>query len=243
MTMGLLDLPAPVFGAIEAAVADHAPPLLRLGLWAAVAALASIELYRLLSPQRRINAAMRRLQQAQRALAGFDGEFNEALPLMGRMLRASGLRLALVFPAAIAASLPILALLVWLDGAYGARFPDAGQPVAVHARPGGLEARWEGAASGAAGSVVVTDASRRPVVQAEVAAPVPTIHKWKWWNALIGNPAGYLPQEAPVDRIDIELPRLEVLSLGPAWMRGWEVPFFALFLTFALVAKWARKVV
>lgn len=243
MTMGLLDLPAPLFGAVEEVVADHVPPLLRLGLWAAVGALASIELYRLLSPQRRINAAMQRLQQAQRALAGFDGEFNDAMPLMGRMLRASGQRLLLVFPAAIAASLPILALLVWLDGAYGARFPEPGQPVAVHARPGGLDARWQDAAAGAAGTVVVTDSNQRPVVQAALPAPVPTIHKWRWWNALIGNPAGYLPKEAPVDRIDIELPRLQVLAVGPAWVRGWEVPFFALFLIFALVAKWARRVV
>lgn len=242
MTTGLLDLPAPVFGAIESAVAEHVPPLLRLGLWAAVAALASIELYRLLSPQRRINAAMQRLRQAQLALAGFDGEFNEAVPLMGRMLRASGQRLLLVFPAAIGASLPILALLVWLDGAYGARFPDPGQPVAVHARPGGLDARLEAAEAGTP-VVVVTDASRQPVVQAQLPAPVPTIHKWQWWNTLIGNPAGYLPKEAPVDRIDIELPRVEVLDVGPSWMRGWEVPFFALFLVFALVAKWARKVV
>lgn len=242
MTTGLLDLPAPLFGAIESAAAEHAPPLLRLGLWAAVAALASIELYRLLSPQRRINAAMQRLRQAQVALAGFDGEFTDAVPLMGRMLRASGHRLLLVFPAAIAASLPILALLVWLDGAYGARFPDPGQPVAVHARPSGLDARLEAADAGAP-VVVVTDASRQPVVQAQLPAPVPTIHKWQWWNALIGNPAGYLPKEAPVDRIDIELPRVEVLTIGPSWMRGWEVPFFALFLVFALLVKWARKVV
>lgn len=242
MTMGILDLPAPVFAAVEAAIAGHVPPLLRLGFWAAVAALASIELYRLLSPQRRITVAMRRLQQSQKALAGFDGEFNDALPLMGRMLRAAGQRLLLVLPGAVAASLPILALLVWLDGAYGARFPDPGQPVAVHARPGGLDARLESAEAGAA-RVVVTDSARRPVVQAALPAPVPTIHKWQWWNALIGNPAGYLPKEAPVERIDIDLPRIEVLTVGPVWLRGWEAPFFALFLVFALVAKWARKVV
>src|SRR3546814_16772176 len=109
--------------------------------------------------------------------------------------------------------------LVWLDGAYGARVPDPGQPVAVHARPAGLEAHWRGAATGAAGSVVVTDADRRPVVEAEIAEPVPTIHKWRWWNALIGNPAGDLPQEAPVERLEIELPRLEVLGIGPSWLR------------------------
>lgn len=242
MTMGLLDLPAPLFSAVEAALADYAPPLLRLVLWAAVAAFASIELYRLLSPQRRITAAATDLRQAQHALAGFDGEFQDAMPLMGRMLRASGRRLMLVFPGAVAASLPILALLVWLDGAYGPRFPDPGEPVAVHAEPSQLNAQWLGLDDSQIGAVVVTDGTRE-VIHAAISAPVSTIHKWKWWNTLIGNPAGYLPTEAPVERINIELPRNEVLSVGPSWARGWEVPFFLLFLVFALAVKWARKVV
>lgn len=243
MNMGLLDLPAPLFGAIEAAVAAYAPPILRLVLWAAVGALISIELYRLLSPQRRITAAAADLRQAQFALNGFDGEFQDAVPLMGRMLRAAGQRLALVFPAAIAASLPMLALLVWLDSTYGSKFPEPGQTVAVRTEAPNLDARWQGVGGGTAGEVVVVDETRTPVVRAPVPAPVPVIHKRQWWNTLIGNPAGYLPKDAPVERIDIELPRREILSLGPSWMRGWEAPFFLLFLVFALLTKWARKVV
>lgn len=242
MSLGLLDLPAPLFGAVEGWLAGLVPPLLRLGLWAAVAALASIELYRLLSPQRRISRVAEELRESQAVLAGFDGEFREAVPLMGRVLKASGRRLALVFPAAIAASLPILALLVWLDGAYGARFPDPGEPVAVRAEPSGFDARWTGLTETGAGAVVVSDGNGA-VANAAVVAPVSTIHKWRWWNTLIANPAGYLPDEAPVDRIDIALPRHEVIGFGPSWARRWEAPFFVLFLVFALALKWARKVV
>jgi hypothetical protein len=240
MTMGLLDVPGPLFGAVESALADFMPPILRLCLWAAFGAWMSIELYRLLSPQRRISAAAQDLRHAQTELAGFDGEFQDAMPLMGRMIRASGHRLLLVFPAAIAASLPMLALLVWLDGTCSARLPAPGEPVAVKAEPATLDARWQ---DGSVGQVVVTDQARQPVISAAVPAPVPTIHKWQWWNALVGNPAGYLPNEAPLERIDIDLPRIEVLNVGPGWVRGWEAPFFAVFMIFALFAKWARKVI
>ncbi|MEQ8815211.1 MAG: hypothetical protein RLO51_20580 [Thalassobaculum sp.] len=242
MTAGLLDLPAPLFGAVEEVLAGHVPPLWRLGLWAALAALVSIELYRMLSPQRRIAAAAADLRRAQGALASFDGEFRDALPLMRRTMAAAGRRLAMVFPASIAAALPILALLVWLDGAYGARLPDPGQPVAVKAEPAGLEARWVDAAGGRDGAVVVTDGPRE-VARAAVQAPVTSIHKWRWWNLLVGNPAGYLPPAAPVERVDIDLPRNELVGVGPPWMRGWEVPFLLLFTVFALVARRARRVV
>ena len=37
------------------------------------------------------------------------------------------------------------------------------------------------------------------------AAPIATIHKRQWWNVLVGNPAGYLPDDAGVERIEPEL--------------------------------------
>lgn len=239
--MGILDLPGPLFGAVEGWMAGFAPPMLRLMLWAALAAFASIELYRLMSPQRRITAAAAELQRCQRALNGFDGEFRDALPMMARMLRAAGRRLGLVAPAAVAAALPILALLVWLDGAYGRRFPNPGEPVAVHAEPARMTARWDGAQDGRAGKIVVVDDGRE-VVRATLATPVATLHKRQWWNLLIGNPAGYLPSDAPVERIDIGLPRQRLLGAGPSWASGWEAPFFLSFLVFALALKRARRV-
>lgn len=241
MASGLLDLPAPLFETVERA-AGELPALVRLGLWAALGALVSIEVYRLVSPQRRIAEAMAELRRTQQALEQFDGAFADALPLMGRLLSLAGRRLALVLPAAVIGSLPALALLVWLDGAYGARFPQPGTPVTVRTDRPLLDARWQETGR-TSGEVVVTDAEHRPVVRTDVPAPVSRIEKWRWWNLLIGNPAGYLPAAAPVDRIDIDLPKVEVLPLGPSWIRGWEPSFLALFLAFALVARWARRVI
>ena len=75
-----------------------------------------------------------------------------------------------------------------------------------------------------------------------VVSPAPVIEKWRWWNALIGNPAGYLADGLPIDRIEIGLPRRQILSFGPAWMRGWEITFFGSLMLFALSFKMLRRV-
>ncbi len=75
-----------------------------------------------------------------------------------------------------------------------------------------------------------------------LAAPVPVIEKHRWWNWLIANPTGYLPADAPVERVEVRLPALEVVPFGPSWMRGWEALFFALFLAFSLVIKKVGKI-
>ena len=54
--MGLLDLPAPLFDWVDNRLLSMLPPLARIVLWAVVAAVASLAIYRLFSPQRRIAA-------------------------------------------------------------------------------------------------------------------------------------------------------------------------------------------
>jgi hypothetical protein len=58
-----------------------------------------------------------------------------------------------------------------------------------------------------------------------------------WWNRLIGNPLGYLPDDGPVERIDIDLPPRHVLSVGPEWVRTWLMPFFGALLVTSLLIK------
>ena len=75
-----------------------------------------------------------------------------------------------------------------------------------------------------------------------LARPVPVVEKRHWWNALIGNPAGYLPEAGPVERIELSLPAVEVLPFGPSWLRGWEVLFFTLLVAFSLIIKKVGKI-
>lgn len=235
--MGLFDLPEPLFTALDTRLAAFVPDSLRLVIWALLAAAVSMALYRWLSPQSRIARLKREAAEARRALNEHDGNLDEAAPLMRRMLRLSLLQMGAVTGPAVLASLPILCLLVWLSTAYGYRFPDLGADVPVETRPVKLRAAWRPPAGAGAARLELSDERGALVDQLELRAPVPVIHKWQWWNALIGNPAGYVPDDAPYDSVELTLPRREYLPLGPGWARGWELPFFLVLVLGSVAIK------
>lgn len=94
-----------------------APPA-RLVVWAALAALGSMELYRLLSPQDRIRRVESDLRLTRAELDAHDGSFGEGWSIARDMLRLSLRRVLMVVPATVMASLPLLLLVVWLSGMY-----------------------------------------------------------------------------------------------------------------------------
>lgn len=239
--MGLLNLPHPLFDWIDQAVLGFLPPLLRLLLWAVLAAVLAMEFYRLLSPQKRISAIKLEFRAAQQRLNAFDGAFEEAWPLIGRVLGLAFKRIGLVLPATLAASLPLLAVIVWLDASYGHRYPAAAEPVEVSVPRDGYEGRLDQAVAPPP-SAVILDPAGAEVTRVVLEAPVPLLHKRRHWNLLLGNPAGYLPDDAPVERITLNLPRLEVLSFGPQWLRGWEPAFFTALMLFAFLLKYVRRI-
>ena len=71
----------------------------------------------------------------------------------------------------------------------------------------------------------------------QTAAPVSTVHQKRWWNRLIGNPAGYLPSPGDVDAVVLGLPREEYLPFGPRWLRSWIALFFAVVIIASLGLK------
>jgi hypothetical protein len=75
-----------------------------------------------------------------------------------------------------------------------------------------------------------------------LSAPVPTIHKRQWWNALIGNPLGYLPDSSRLEWIELGLPQREYLPFGPAWLRAWYVVFFGVLLAASLAIKVGARI-
>lgn len=239
--MGFLNLPHPVLDWLDRELLGFLPPLVRLLLWSVVAALLAMELYRLLSPQKRITAIKEEFQTAQRDLNSYDGPFEGAWPLIKRVLGLAFKRIGLVLPATLAASLPLLMVIVWLEASYAYRFPTPQETVAVEVPAEGYGGRLESPPS-AAPRAMVTDDSGSVVTEVILHAPIPMLHKWRTWNLLLGNPAGYLPEDAPVDRLSLNLPRLEVLPLGPSWLRGWEPVFFVALLVFAFLLKKVRRI-
>jgi hypothetical protein len=136
---------------------------------------------------------------------------------------------------AVVASLPVLCLLVWVSTAYGHVFPTEGPPP-VRVIPERFQATWVAQPDGPP-RILITDEQHQPVAEVPVRAPVPVVEKWRWWNVLAGNPAGYLDAANPAQRLDITLPRLECLPVGPDWLRGWEFTFFAAVIVMSLLLK------
>lgn len=234
--MGLLDLPAPLFDFVDRSLLGALPPLARLILWAIAGAAVSLTLYRWLSPQRRIAAAKAAALDSRRRLNAHDGDIESALPLMRQSMKAALRHVALVFPAALIASLPVLALLVWLDSAYGYQLPQDRQAPAVSVEPARYSGQWR-----PNGSIDVRDQSGAEVAHLTLAEPITRIEKRQWWNAIIGNPAGYLPDQGPIDSVTIALPERQYLPIGPDWLRSWlAVALTALVAASLLIMRIAR---
>ncbi len=234
--MGLLDLPAPFFDFVDRSLLGALPPLLRLILWAVAGAAVSLALYRLLSPQRRIAQAKAAALDARRRLNAHDGDLESALPLMRQSMKAALRHVGLVFPAAIIASLPVLALLVWLDATYGYQLPQDRQAPAVAVEPATYSGQWR-----PGGSIEVRDQSGAEVARLTLAEPITHIEKRRWWNVLVGNPAGYLPDQGQIDSITVALPERQYLPIGPDWLRSWAtVALTVLVIASLLIMRIAR---
>lgn len=243
MSYGLLNLPAPLFGWLDGLMATALTPTLRLVVWALIGSVVSMWLYYILTPQTRIGKAKQAAADARRRLNEFDGEFADAGPLIKAQFTTSFKHIGLVLPGTIIASLPALCLLVWLDTAYGHNYPPPAQPPAITATPAAATAQWVTTGDDGTPSLRVHNASGELVARFTMDAPVPIIHKRQWWNWLIGNPIGYLPDQAPVQRVHIDLPEASYLPFGPGWLRSWVTLFLGVMvITSLLIHRFSRIV-
>jgi hypothetical protein len=207
-------------------------------------------LYWLLSPQDQIGRAKAAAARARQALDAHEGEFADAWPLIRDLLTNALRQLRLVLWPAVAASAPAICLLAWLSSTYGYSFPGTPDAVGIKTKPEQMRAElvppmWSPLAApapaGTTHRIVVADEAGNVVSTIPWAVPITTIDKRHWWNFLIGNPAGYLPDDAGIESIQLELPPLEYLPFGPAWLRAWYGVFFAALLGSSLAVKlWAR---
>jgi hypothetical protein len=247
--MGLFDLPAPLLTWLDAALAPLLPPSARLAAWGIAGSALSMGLYWLLSAQEALARVKTESAAARRDLASYDGDFAGVLPRARRMLALSFRHIFLAGAPAVVASLPLISLITWASNTYGYVLPPAGdgvrvawQPatVALHLEPGafvvpdeGHILRWPEPHT----KVTVRDPAGAMLAEIGPTIAAPVIRKRVWWNLLIGNPAGYLPENAAVDQIELELRPATYLTVGPDWLRGWEAALLLPLLITSIAIK------
>jgi predicted AlkP superfamily phosphohydrolase/phosphomutase len=252
---GVFDLASPVFSRIDGLMSGWLPELARLSLWGLLAAFASMGLYRLTSNQSQLAANKEETAALQKKLADFDGPLSELWPLLGRNFALAGRRLWLSLAPALIASVPVIFIIAWVANAFDAHWPAVGDPVEVEAIPSeGHQLpplRWRGEGEvleqrggawtvgwpAAARPLQLLDSDGTVLLSLPTAAPVGGVHQRRWWNVLVGNPAGYLPGPGDVDALELGLPRSEFLPFGPEWLRGWIAYFFGIVVVLSLVLK------
>lgn len=247
--MGLYDLPAPLFEQIDGWMSAWLGPVPRICLWALVVSVVSMTLYRVCSRQRLIHALQQQAKTARSSLFRYEGNFEGLKPLIRDCLIAPLRLIRVVLGPTLIASTPVICVAVWMSTAYGHVFPHPGDSIRLHMQPptdirapdgatrigtpGGWDIPWP--PDGRSQVVLGLDG----VVLFSLPTPVPVgvLHKRKWWNWIVANPAGYLPPETTIEQILMALPRRQVLTFGPSWARSWEWPFFALMIFSCLVIK------
>jgi hypothetical protein len=253
--MGVFDLTAPLLSWIDTTLLGFLPAGLRIILWSAVAAALVMAVYALVSPQERLARLAREARKARAAVTAYDGEFDGLAPLALRSLRLSLAHLGAAFGPALLAGLPFLFILVWMSNVFGHRLPEPGAQLAVEVTPeaAALSARNATLEPSGPGrfmlawpppdqSLALLDGAGHTLAELPFEDPVTVLHKHQWWNVLIANPAGYLPEDAGVDSLTFAMPRQQYLDFGPAWMRGWEFAFLAPMTIFSLIIKFAFRI-
>jgi hypothetical protein len=250
--MGLLDIPAPLYSAIDSLL-DFIPLYLRLLTWSLITAVISMALYWLCSAQHKVASAKQRALTARSKMSAYDGaEFGELLPLAKESLAASAQHFLVVLGPAVLSSLPALTLIIWVSNHFSYSLPQAGSIISISGLPAdGLAGNAVTDGEQSAYSVIwpaednpapIQSRTGEPLVTLPLAAGVPVLHKRLWWNTLIGNPNGYLPADATLEELQFELPSIEYLHLGPPWLRGWEFSYFALLILASLAIKLVFKI-
>jgi hypothetical protein len=255
----LLDLPAPLLSWLDAVLETTGlPPVLRIVLYAILSAWLSMTIYRRCSRQEELATLSASSRALRQELAAYDGPFEGLMQRVRRLMRLSARHLRLSLVPALLGGLPLLLLMPWLSNQFGLAPLPAGTLVLVV--PEGLQqprsslqwtdpaARWDEQARGwrvpwpAQDQPVELRQADRVLLRLPPAVPAAIVHRrMPAFNLLVGNPAGYLPDDAPLAALRFDLRERELHWFGPAWLRGWLATYLVSVFAFSLALKWRWK--
>lgn len=197
----------------------------------------------------------KQIKKSRAALLGYDDDFAGMLRLARDALIFPLRQMGLILGPAFLASAPCVCVIVWASTAYGYHLPVSGEEVEVSVSPATAGLTWTtkarlGESEGAwilqwpepEQTAVLLDLDARQVISLPLRSAVPIIHKKRWWNTVVGNPGGYLPDDVRVEEVSLRIPKQQIHSFGPTWTHTWELMFFGLLVLFSLIFKKLFKI-
>lgn len=221
--------------AIDAALQSILPPLACIILWGTFSAVLSMVLYKLLSPQKKLQALKAAQKHARTQLLAHEGDFSSLQQLITKDIGLSLKQIALIFPAFFITVLPVIAIMFCLFVRYAYTLPTAGETVTINFHPSATTQAilWPSADS----QLPVLDDAGTILFTLPLPMPVPEITKPTWLTALFPNPIGVIPDNTEVDSVHIALPSKHYTGFGPDWMRGFEFWYILSLLVVSLFIK------
>ncbi|MFO1039498.1 MAG: hypothetical protein U1E45_21855 [Geminicoccaceae bacterium] len=253
---GVLNAVFPALNALDDAMATVMPAWLRLVVFGILSGAVSMGLYSLLSNQEGIKAQKAKLQDIQRQLKAAGDDLALTMSLSRQNLSiAFGLLGRSAVPA-ILSSLPIVFIIAWLAVHWGYQAPPEGTPVPVTLAPADVPVAVEpaGLLSGQGADLALQWPAPTTTLQilsggtslwtgtAEALASTGEVGRPRWYSSILGNPAGYLPADGPLDTFSVALPEQELLGFGPWWVRTWWFVYFLTVVIVSLAVKFIFKI-
>lgn len=253
MSTGLFDLANPLLLAIDDTLAAFLSPIVRVVAFAALLTWVGMLLYRISSNQPRLRALKRLVRRGERGLHDPNIEFGELLRRARRSIGLQGAILGRVFLPSVLGMVPLLFGLSAMSARFSHVLPAEGTlrtwcvaPAAEAAR-----VRIDGQAPAPEcvarpwrtdiGAEVTLDG--KPVVHALGRGGSAVLHQRLWWNVLLDNPAGHLPDSAGDIVITVAHPTPAMIGFGPSWLRHWLVPFLVTSIVLGFWWRWRWKLV
>ncbi len=256
----LFDLLSPALSRIDDVLSNSLAlaPVWRIALFAALGSIASMLLFKTLSNQAELAVLKQEIKAVQKELARSDTEAGNLKKNIQQNLKLTGRQLWLSLWPALIASIPILFLLAFSSNQFGVEAPKSDFRVYVTPKDFqgspldyewlGVNAQWDARKKawtfyqlnpGQTASLMLGSQQQLGL---PTSVPTSVIHKKRWWNYLLANPAGYLDENASVGLFVFNAPTQIIINWGPGWMRGWVFAFMLFLVSFSVVIKVVWKI-
>jgi len=243
------------FNFLDGLLADWLPDSVRVCLWGCLAGALAMLVYLLLSNQEHIAELKAETRNLRASMLKGDTDHREIMRLNKLNLLASLRLLRSVLLPSLLSAAPVLLIAFWLYSFFSFQLPTDGKPISVHSVPPtpGLSfapaERFANSGEGVAylpagnDTMVSINLDGQPVYQGNPeSGPSDVVYKRQWWSVLLGNPAGYLSADAPVEEIHWDFPHRQIIGGLPDLLTTWEFPYFFSMLIMALALKFGLKI-